>query len=120
LGIRAAASIALSASVAADALSKRQKKPDWLERWADFDEDFHATIAQAAGSARLYQDIVRYRLLHRAFNKLTTTVDVLQQALDEHIHILDALEKRDAKEAAREMGAHIQEWRTYFVNHFPG
>lgn len=106
--------------VAADALAKGQKKPDWLERWADFDEDFHATIAQSAGSRRLYQDIVRYRLLHRAFNTLTTTVEVLQQALEEHVHILDALEKRDAKEAARQMVSHIQEWQTYFVNHFPG
>jgi DNA-binding GntR family transcriptional regulator len=106
--------------VAADALAKGQKKPDWLERWADFDEDFHATIAQSAGSPRLYQDIVRYRLLHRAFNTLTTTVEVLQQALEEHVRILDALEKRDAKEAARQMVSHIQEWQTYFVNHFPG
>lgn len=106
--------------VAADALSRGQKKPDWLERWADFDEDFHASIAQSAGSPRLYQDIVRYRLLHRAFNTLTTTVEVLQQALEEHVRILDALEKRDAKEAARQMVSHIQEWQTYFVNHFPG
>lgn len=106
--------------VAADALAQGQKKPDWLERWADFDEDFHATIAQSAGSPRLYQDIVRYRLLHRAFNTLTTTVEVLQQALEEHVRILDALEKRDAKEAARQMVSHIQEWQTYFVNHFPG
>jgi len=104
---------------AADALTKSQKKPDWLERWADFDEDFHATIAQASGSPRLSQDIVRYRLLHRAFNKLTTTVEVLQQALEEHYRILGALEKRDAKEASREMVSHIQEWQTYFVNHFP-
>jgi DNA-binding GntR family transcriptional regulator len=104
---------------AADALSKGQKRPDWLERWADFDEDFHATIARASGSPRLYQDIVRYRLLHRTFNTLATTIDVLQQALAEHIRILDALEKRDAKEAAREMVSHIQEWQTYFVDHFP-
>lgn len=104
---------------AADALARGQKKPDWLERWADFDEDFHASIAHAAGSPRLYQDIVRYRLLHRAFNQLTTTVEVLQQALAEHIRILDALEKRDPKEASREMVSHIQEWQSYFVNHFP-
>ncbi len=51
---------------------------------------------------------------------MTTTVEVLQQALDEHRRILDALEKRDPKEASREMASHIQEWQTYFVNHFPG
>ena len=103
----------------AEALAKGRKKPDWLARWADFDEEFHAAIARAAGSPRLYQDIVRYRTLHRGFNKLATNVDVLQQALDEHGRILDALERRDGAAAAQAMADHIQEWQAYFVNHFP-
>jgi len=103
----------------AEALAKGRKKPDWLARWADFDEEFHAAIARAAGSPRLYQDIVRYRVLHRGFNKLATNVEVLQQALDEHGRILDALERRDADAAAAAMAEHIQEWQAYFVNHFP-
>src|SRR5205807_3149592 len=92
---------------------------DWLTRWADFDEDFHDAIAKAAGSTRLWQDIVRYRLLHRGFNKLATNVEVLQDALAEHFQILDALERRDPEGAAKTMIEHIQEWQAYFVNHFP-
>ena len=102
----------------AEALNNKPDGPDFLTRWADFDDAFHDAIASAAGSTRLGQDIVRYRLLHRGFNKLATTVDVLQNALAEHFQILDALEKRDGELAARKMVEHIQEWQTYFVNHF--
>jgi len=89
-----------------------------VARWADFDEIFHMAIAAACGSKRLGQDIARYRLLHRTFNRLTTTPGVLRQALAEHYRILDALERRDAKSAAAEMVAHIHEWQAYFVNRF--
>ena len=102
-----------------EALQSGSDKADYLNRWADFDEEFHETIAKASGSTRLWQDIVRYRRLHRGFNKLTTTVESLQHALQEHFQILDALEKRDAETAARLMIEHIREWQAYFVNHFP-
>ncbi len=104
---------------AADDLAANKDNQEWVSRWTDFDEDFHDTIAKASGSPRLWQDIVRYRLLHRGFNMLTTTVDCLQQALKEHMDILDALEQRDPEAAAQAMVAHIQEWQAYFVNHFP-
>ena len=103
----------------ADNLAKRRGQADWVERWADFDEEFHNAIAQASGSPRLWQDIARYHLLHRGFNKLGTTPEGLEHALEEHLRILDALEKRDAKEAQRAMVDHLQEWQAYFVNHFP-
>lgn len=101
----------------ADELAEDKTCEDWVARWTDFDEDFHDTIAAACGSKRLAQDIGRYRLLHRGFNMLATTVDVLQQALEEHILILNALEQRNAENAAQAMLAHIQEWQAYFVNH---
>ena len=103
----------------AEALRKTRNKPGWLALWVDFDDDFHDSIARSTGSARLWQDIARYRLFHRGLNKLATTVDVLQQALEEHCRILDALERRDANAAGKEMAAHIKEWQAYFVNHFP-
>jgi DNA-binding GntR family transcriptional regulator len=102
-----------------DELRSSADQTDYLTRWADFDEEFHNAIAKASGSVRLCQDIDRYRLLHRGFNKLATNVDVLQDALREHFQILDALENRDADGAARLMVDHIQEWQAYFVNHFP-
>ncbi len=103
----------------ADRLRDHPDAADWLDRWADFDENFHDAIGKASGSQRLWQDIVRYRLLHRGFNKLSTTVQVLQQALAEHYEILDQLDNRRAEEAAQAMAKHIVEWQAYFVNHFP-
>src|SRR5262245_58599844 len=86
-----------------DELNSNPDRTDYLSRWADFDEAFHEAIAKASGSPRLWQDIVRYRLLHRGFNKLAATVDSLQQAMVEHTQILDALEKRDGDAASRLM-----------------
>ena len=103
----------------AEMLAENREKPNWVELWADFDEDFHTAIAMASGSPRLWQDISRYHLLHRGFNKLSTTPEGLEHALAEHVRILDALEKRDPKEAQRAMVDHLQEWQVYFVNHFP-
>jgi DNA-binding GntR family transcriptional regulator len=102
----------------ANRISKAVNKPDWIGQWTEFDELFHKTIAEASGSLRLALDIARYRMLHRAFNRHSTTGDVLGQALAEHLRILEALESRDAKAAAAEMRAHIHEWQTYFVGQF--
>jgi DNA-binding GntR family transcriptional regulator len=103
----------------AEELQANRDPSDWQTRWADFDEEFHAMIARASGSRRLCQDIVRYRLLHRGFNKIAATVDELEQALQEHLQILDALERHDSAEAARAMAEHIKKWQAYFVEHFP-
>jgi GntR family transcriptional regulator, rspAB operon transcriptional repressor len=101
----------------ADLLNKSRRERNWVSRWADFDDEFHDTIAKASGRLRLWQDIARYRMLHRGFNKLTTTRDVLQQAMEEHYRILDALAERDAEVARQAMIVHIQEWQAYFINH---
>ncbi len=101
----------------ADSLNKARREPNWVSRWADFDDEFHDTIAKAAGRSRLWQDIARYRMLHRGFNKLTTTREVLQQAMEEHYRILDALAERNPEKAGQAMIVHIQEWQAYFINH---
>jgi len=103
---------------AADRIAKAVNKPDWVAQWTEFDELFHKTIAEASDSRRLALDIARYRMLHRAFNRHSTTGDVLPQALAEHLRILEALERRDARKAAAEMYAHIHEWQNYFVSQF--
>lgn len=102
---------------AADALSALPPSArQWPKAWADFDELFHRTIAQASGNRRLAADIGRYRLLHRGFNLLSTDPHSLQkQALVEHIGILDAIEARDGRLARERMVAHIAEWQNFFL-----
>jgi DNA-binding GntR family transcriptional regulator len=102
----------------AEALAQDRGNPRWVSLWADFDEDFHNAIAEASGSPRLCQDIARYHLLHRGFNRLGTTPEGLEHAMKEHLRILDAIEKRDPKEAQRAMVDHLQEWQAYFVRRF--
>jgi len=104
----------------ADALAASTDDVDWIMRWTNFDELFHDTIAQASGNRRLAADIGRYRLLHRGFNKLTTDVEGLQEALAEHDEILQALERRDGQAARQAMVQHIDHWQQFFMQHFPG
>lgn len=103
----------------ADELAADPDRVDWTERWTDFDEAFHHTIAEASGNRRLAQDIDRYRLLHRGFNRMSTEVKSLQRALKEHYDILTALDARDGVRAREAMVNHISAWQTYFVEHFP-
>lgn len=104
----------------ADQLAKVWGKPGWVERWADFDEEFHAAVARAAGSKRLCQEVLRYRRLHRGLNKTHTAADSLRQALDEHLAILDALDRRDPVAARTAMEVHIREWENFFVQRAKG
>lgn len=91
---------------------------DWTRRWSDFDEQFHRVIAESSGNRRLAQDISRYHLLHRGFNRVSTDFDSLQGALAEHVEILDALEARDGAAARAAMEAHISHWQVYFAEKF--
>jgi len=100
----------------ADSLAGDFGALDWTERWASFDEDFHSSIARASGSPRLFQDIGRYRLLHKGLNRHATTADILQQALHEHVRILEALNQRNGDAAAKAMDEHISEWQRFFAN----
>lgn len=102
----------------ADELQTARRSADWTLRWAEFDEQFHEAIARGSGNRRLWQDIARYRLLHRGFNKMRTEVGTLQRALDEHLAILAALEAHDGRAARQAMVAHIEAWQSYFVRHF--
>jgi DNA-binding GntR family transcriptional regulator len=102
---------------AADALADLPTdSPNWTAAWADFDELFHRTIAESSGNKRLADDINRYRLLHRGFNRISTDPSSLQQrAMVEHLSILDALEQGDGRLARERMVAHISAWQDFFL-----
>jgi DNA-binding GntR family transcriptional regulator len=103
----------------ADELKHASRGPRWTARWAEFDDQFHSTIATASGNRRLAQDIHRYRLLHKGFNRMATEPEGLQQALAEHVSILAALEAHDGKLARERMVAHIAAWQAHFIRHLP-
>jgi DNA-binding GntR family transcriptional regulator len=107
-------------SLAADCaeMHKRLKSPNVLALWADLDERFHRAIALASGNRRLEQDIIRYRLVHRGFNIIRFTADLVPQALAEHERVLSALGARDPESSRAAMLAHLREWQAYYVSSF--
>lgn len=92
----------------AAALEQSRGAPDWTSRALDFDLRFHDAIAEASGNRRLRADIARYRLLVRAFCRMTGTPGNLDDAFREHLAILSALEARDAAAAGRAASAHVE------------
>lgn len=110
---------ALQALVDACARLRRSlKSKDILERWADLDESFHRELALASGNQRLAQDIFRYRLVHRGFNTIRFTADLVPQALAEHERVLAAIDDRNPDEARKAMQVHLREWQAYYVRSF--
>ena len=99
-------------------LRRHLKAKDVMTRWADLDERFHREIALAAGNRRLAQDIFRYRLVHRGFNTIRFTADLIPQSLLEHERVLAALDARDADGARAAMTTHLREWQAYYVRSF--
>ncbi|MAT16232.1 MAG: hypothetical protein CMJ46_13290, partial [Planctomyces sp.] len=74
-------------------LKARRKAVDWHEQAIDFDLRFHQLLAEAAKNQRLRDDIIRYRRLVRCFCRMTGNEKNLSSALEEHLLILDALQK---------------------------
>jgi len=90
---------------------------DSVNQWVTLDDEFHATIAHSSGSPRLEKDILRYRRLHRVFNRTHSDASVLRQAAEEHLEILGCLKRRDAGESKAAMIRHIVEWQRFFIHH---
>ena len=100
-----------------------QPRKKWLKGWADYDAEFHRTIAKASQSRRLVNDVSRYRLLHRGlnlfgFNEEEAPLETLQTAVDEHAQILDAIEHGKGRAARSAMQGHLRRWQKFFVNLF--
>ncbi len=101
-------------------LRRNLRARDVLARWADLDERFHREIALASGNRRLAQDIFRYRLVHRGFNTIRFTANLIPQSLLEHEKVLAALDARDVEGARAAMTTHLREWQAYYVRSFAG
>lgn len=105
-------------AASASDVRRSESSADWTRRWSDFDERFHREIATCCGNRRLAEDIARYQLLHRGFNRVSTDFNSLQEALAEHREILDALVAQDGPRARQAMEDHISHWQIYFTERF--
>jgi len=81
---------------------------EWTRQALDFDARFHDAVAAASGNRRLRQEIAKYRLLVRAFCRLTGNSENLRDALREHQAVLRALAERQPQAAGQAMAQHVQ------------
>ena len=89
--------------------------------WMRANDVFHRVIQEAAGNerlARIVQD------LHRAFPRgltwsaLRRSSRLLEQNVEEHHAVLDAIERRDPAAARRTMVAHVRHAGELIAHHF--
>jgi DNA-binding GntR family transcriptional regulator len=77
--------------------------------WIRLSADFHIELARLSGNALLV-DMLR-RLVSRTTLLISTTDTSGQQpcSFDEHLQVIDALEKKDEKGASKEMADHLEQ-----------
>jgi len=92
----------------ADALAAAPDSPEWTRHALDFDVRFHDAIAAASGNRKLRQEIAKYRLLVRAFCRMTGNSENLRDALREHQAVLKALAEKHPVSAGQAMAHHVQ------------
>ena len=103
---------------AVESLKCALEDDDWAKRAIDLDLKFHEMIAEASGNNRLNDEIKRYRLLVRAFCRITGNRLNLMDALDEHLKILNSIKSRNVKAAANAMSSHIDARRDAVLKEF--
>jgi DNA-binding GntR family transcriptional regulator len=84
------------------------RSEEWIQSALECDVRFHEVVASACGNPRLQKDIHRYRLLVRGFCRLSGSIARLEDALREHLEILESMERRDAPAAREAMIRHIR------------
>jgi DNA-binding GntR family transcriptional regulator len=89
--------------------------------WTRANDLFHSVIQDAAGNERLARIV---RELHRSFPRgltwaaLRRSSRLLEQNVEEHHAILEAIERHDAEEARRSMIAHVRHAGDLIAHHF--
>ncbi|MFD5125301.1 GntR family transcriptional regulator [Streptomyces sp. NPDC058385] len=104
-----------------DIVEKTRHHPDTGEsyavyhRFALLDQEFHDTLARAAGRP-LLADAVNRLHAHLHLFRLTSAPGAAGTTIDEHEQILEALVRRNPERAAEAMAAHLRSSR---VRHRP-
>jgi DNA-binding GntR family transcriptional regulator len=100
--------------------------PRFIEQARAVDSRLHDLIAESCGNAFLAQEIGRLKSLFRAFRDVSWEHDEacndyhrLAEEAHEHLAIVEALLRGDAKEAAKTMARHIQSGLRYWSRAMP-
>jgi DNA-binding GntR family transcriptional regulator len=104
-------------------VARRRRRPPWKDEsvWVQANDLFHQAILAAAGNARLNDTIAD---LHRSFPRdltwasLSESSRLLEENVEQHEAILDAIERRDPAEARRRMVEHVRSAGELVTLHF--
>ncbi len=89
-------------------LAGQPRSGKWLEREMLADRSLHALISENCGNTRLREDIRRYDTLVQALRDVVgNRRRAIDEAVKEHMAIVDAMFDGDAEAAARAMAIHI-------------
>jgi len=89
-------------------LSSQPRGSKWLDREMETDRKLHAMVVAHCGSVRLAEEIRRYDTLVQALRDVVGSERrATQEAVKEHIAIVDALVAGDADAAVEAMTIHI-------------
>jgi DNA-binding GntR family transcriptional regulator len=102
---------------------RRRREPRWADEstWVRANDLFHQAILDAAANARLSATIAD---LHRTFPRdltwsaLDGNSRLLEENVEQHAVILQAIERRDAAEARRRMVEHVRHAGELVTLHF--
>jgi DNA-binding GntR family transcriptional regulator len=102
---------------------RRAAEPRWEDEsaWVRANDLFHQAIFDAAGNGRLSRTIAE---LHRSFPRdltwsaLAGNSRLLEENVDQHRAILEAIERGDAADARRRMVAHVRRAGELVTLHF--
>jgi len=94
-----------------------------FDRWLDLEEQFHATLVDAAHNRTLKKVIVEHRALVRIFEALHRRPAILTRAVAEetcqgHAALVAALRQRDAELVRQLMSNHIRRGRQTMAEFF--
>tara|TARA_R110002095_G_scaffold179899_1_gene157430 strand:- start:4445 stop:5149 length:705 start_codon:yes stop_codon:yes gene_type:complete len=91
------------------ALHQTARDNQWAVLCSDIDRRMHTAIVNAAGIQRLKAELTRYdRLMHMIRVVLKDSKRYLDQVLEEHLQVLEALLRRDQEAVATAMAGHLQ------------
>jgi DNA-binding GntR family transcriptional regulator len=102
---------------------RSRRRAPWKDEsvWVQANDLFHQAILDAAGNARLSDTIAD---LHRSFPRdltwtaLSQSSRLLEENVEQHEAVLEAIEQRDPAEARRRMIEHIQSAGELVTLHF--
>jgi DNA-binding GntR family transcriptional regulator len=99
-------------AVQAEQQNLRNRDPQqlgWSDAALQSDIALHELIAANCGSRRLYHEIERYREMMACLREVVgNELHVQENAVAEHVAIIDALLEHDGERAARGMAAHLR------------